>query len=275
MKKTTNRVLHMGKIHNERSSSAVQRKCETEHDFTLIELLVVIAIIAILAGMLLPALNAAKQKAHAINCTGKLRQVGNLTRAYSDDYKEYVLPASLYYTLQTNVTGSTSNSEKAVQNDYAWVLWYLGYCKDRPGSAKTTTSIFTCPVTEGKKDKKVSALLYNGWVYGVNLAWSFKERGGDKYLWKQGQVKNASTTLYIADSRNKDSETSVSGMPNYSVHHIKNQSNAVYGWHQQTANILFFDGHVGAVKAATQLYNGFYMTPPYDDPDGSCWWPDK
>ena len=257
------------------SQKSTDRPLKTAVNFTLIELLVVIAIIAILAGMLLPALNAAKQKAHAINCTGKLRQIGNLTRNYSDDYKEYVLPASLYYTLQTNVTGSTSTNEKSIQNDYAWVLWYLGYCKDRPGSAKTTTSVFTCPVTEGRNKQKVSDQLYNGWVYGVSLAWSFKVRNGDKYLWKQGQVKNASTTLYIADSRNQDSDTRASGQPNYSVAFIKNQTNAVYGWHQQTANILFFDGHVDGIKAATPFYNGFYMTPPFHDYDGGSWWPDK
>ena len=140
---------------------------EKRWSFTLIELLVVIAIIAILAAMLLPALNKARDKARAITCVSQMKQVGQGVVMYCNDNDDF-LPTYNHNTKLTAFTGGWS----AVPDLY--IASYLGIVEaDKQAWGimyHEKTNIMRCP---------------------MDITYPYKDAGKEYYPGSYGPVLNS------------------------------------------------------------------------------------
>ena len=223
--------------------------------FTLIELLVVIAIIAILAGMLLPALNKAKQTAMGISCKNNLKTIGSLTASYVTDFSGF-LP----------VEGKSDLEGFSGVTWFTMMQTYLGnavlvngkYYDPINSQSSAVTANFggflRCPTDEFRLKKS---------TYRARLALSYAFNGtvgvlptldGGKETqleWKLSSVKHPSARFYRADCTYMQKPNAAVSMVNYTriLGFSSDSSNGEIALrHTGKSNVLFLDWHVGDVR---------------------------
>lgn len=226
--------------------------------FTLIELLIVIAIIAILAAMLLPALNQAREKSRAISCVSKIKQLGAAFSLYCSDYND-IYPTGAVLT----GTGGTSGG---LQSTWTIVIApYLGkgnaFMYDPARNLQSGP--FGCPTQK----QWVPSLTYPSYGYNTRLfpRYNFTSYGftSQPLVIKAGGLTKPSETLVLSESWYGPTGTYTTGGVVYDKRSI-GWYEADAGWvvyrHSHRANILLGDGHVES-KVPADLNGDSTRTP--------------
>jgi prepilin-type N-terminal cleavage/methylation domain-containing protein len=179
----------------------------SSRNFTLIELLVVIAIIAILAAMLLPALNQARDRAKAIRCLGNVKDLTLSVSSYSNDYKGRML--------------SSVNADA----DYGARVWSVILIKN--AYAPQNNNLFYCPKMQ------IPANFNRYFTYGMRAA---NEPG----LVDLRSYRQTSRVILLGDSAKKNN-----GVRSWRFWQNSATEGQPYLTHGGRATVSAIDGHAG------------------------------